>query len=110
MAATEPTAVQTEQLEAAKELTAHIFEQTTKRMSGRPTPTQEECNKAALGIHVAMHEDDGSGPDPRAPVWHGGLTGGHPVKTMEAKPGGGYSTRASTASRASTHSSSGHTS
>jgi hypothetical protein len=106
MAATEPTAVQTEQLEAAKELTAHIYEQTTKRMSGRPTPTQEEANKAALGINVAMHEDDGSGPDPRAPVWHGGMTGGHPVKTSEAsKPAsGGYATRASRP--ATTHSSS----
>jgi len=32
-------------------------------MAGRPTPTQDELNKIALGEHVEL-ADDGSGPDP----------------------------------------------
>jgi len=32
-------------------------------MPGRPTPTQDELNKIALGEHVEL-ADDGSGPDP----------------------------------------------
>jgi len=32
-------------------------------MAGRPTPTQEELNKIALGEEVTL-SDDGSGPDP----------------------------------------------
>jgi hypothetical protein len=34
-------------------------------MPGRPTPTQDELNKIALGEHVELAED-GSGPDPTA--------------------------------------------
>jgi hypothetical protein len=33
-------------------------------MAGRPTPTQAENDRAALGEYVHEHEDDGSGPDP----------------------------------------------
>ena len=32
-------------------------------MPGRPTPTQDELNKIALGEKVEL-SDDGSGPDP----------------------------------------------
>jgi hypothetical protein len=35
-------------------------------MAGKPTPTQAENDRAALGEHIAEHEDDGSGPDPFA--------------------------------------------
>jgi len=35
-----------------------------ERTKGKPTPTQEENDLAALGGHVTEHEDDGSGPDP----------------------------------------------
>jgi hypothetical protein len=35
-----------------------------ERMKGKPTPTQEENDLAALGAHILEHEDDGSGPDP----------------------------------------------
>jgi hypothetical protein len=33
-------------------------------MTVRPTPTQLENDRAALGEHILEHEDDGSGPDP----------------------------------------------
>ena len=37
----------------------------TKDVSAvKPTPTQEENDLAASGVHVTEHEDDGSGPDP----------------------------------------------
>ena len=26
----------------------------------KPTPTQEECDLAAMGVYLAEHEDDGS--------------------------------------------------
>ena len=32
----------------------------------KPTPTQEENDRAARGEHIEKHEDDGSGPDPHA--------------------------------------------
>jgi hypothetical protein len=53
----------------------------------KPTPTQEENDLAASGVHVAEHEDDGSGPDPNTPQ----------AKQSEAKPAGGYQTRTATA-------------
>jgi hypothetical protein len=31
---------------------------------GKPTPTQEENDLAALGVPLETHEDDGSGPSP----------------------------------------------
>ena len=33
-------------------------------MPVRPTPTQDENDRAARGEHFTTHEDDGSGPDP----------------------------------------------
>jgi hypothetical protein len=35
-------------------------------MPAKPTPTQAENDRAALGEHILEHEDDGSGPDPFA--------------------------------------------
>ena len=52
----------------------------------KPTPTQEECDLAALGVYLSEHEDDGSGPEAGAPE----------TKSSEAKPKSTYSTRAST--------------
>ena len=64
----------------------------TKDMSGaKPTPTQEENDLVASGVHLTEHEDDGSGPDP-----------GQQTRQSEAKPAapkGGYSTRAATPAR-----------
>ena len=57
----------------------------------KPTPTQEECDKARMGEHVMEKEDDGSGPD-RGPGIH---------RTSVAGPGGSsYKTRDATASSA----------
>jgi hypothetical protein len=56
-----------------------------ERSKGRPTPTQEENDMAALGAHIHKHEDDGSGPDP------------YTTRHIEARPGGDYRTRDSTA-------------
>jgi hypothetical protein len=55
-----------------------------ERQKGKPTPTQEENDIAALGGHVLEHEDDGSGPEP-----------GVQTRQSEAKrpSGGGYQTR-----------------
>jgi hypothetical protein len=56
----------------------------------KPTPTQEENDLAASGVHVAEHEDDGSGPDPTSAQ-------AKEAKQSEAKPAakGGYATRTS---------------
>ena len=54
---------------------------------GRPTPTQEECDLAKLGVPLDEHEDDGSGPSPTFKTVI--------ERNSEAqKPsGGGYATR-----------------
>ena len=86
--------------EAAKKRLAEEREATEKsrqdfaeRMKGKPTPTQEENDLAALGAHITEHEEDGSGPDPSL------------TKTAEAKkPAGSYQTRQVTPGRpATTH-------
>jgi hypothetical protein len=54
----------------------------------KPTPTQEECDLAVMGVTIDEHEADGSPPDP------------HQTKEVEAKkPAGTYPTRAVEASR-----------
>jgi len=70
-----------ESREASDKTRAEAQEKLSK---GKPTPTQEENDLAALGAHVADKEDDGSGPDP------------HVTRQVEAKKpgGGGYQTRA----------------
>jgi hypothetical protein len=50
----------------AAERKQKAVEDAFKRMSaGKPTPTQEENDRAALGEHVAEHEKDGSDEEPR---------------------------------------------
>jgi hypothetical protein len=39
----------------------------------KPTPTQDENDRAKMGEDVATKEDDGSGPDPTAPPTAGDL-------------------------------------
>jgi hypothetical protein len=80
-----------EALEKIKETRQKIAEETEKRMSGKPTPTQEELDKANLGFASTQHEDDGSGPDPAVKKEEGKKT-----KQSEAKPSSApYSTRTS---------------
>jgi hypothetical protein len=79
------------QLAEERKLLARSHEEYAMRMKGRPTPSQEENDLAALGAHFAEHEPDGADPDPflqPTPV----------AKQLEpAKPGGGYQTRQVTA-------------
>jgi hypothetical protein len=49
----------------------------------KPTPTQSENDRAALGEHILEHEDDGSGPDPHAEANIVAQSSG--TKTLEAK-------------------------
>ena len=57
----------------------------------KPTPTQEENDLAASGVHIEEHEADGSGPDPNSPEAREAKT---KDKHLEAdKPAGGYQTR-----------------
>lgn len=51
------------QLEEDRAVREHSFAIYQQRMKGRPTPTQEENDRAKLGEHVMEKEDDGSGPD-----------------------------------------------
>jgi hypothetical protein len=70
----------------------------------KPTPTQEENDLAASGVHVIDKEPDGSPPDPGimqgAPL---GSTAGHTTTTRHIEPAkqpvsrGTYPTRATTA-------------
>ena len=42
-----------------------------ERAKGKPTPTQEENDLAALGAHITEHEPDGSDPDPQCAASRG---------------------------------------
>jgi hypothetical protein len=53
-----------EQLDHNRKLTEDSRKEAAERLRGKPTPTQEENDRAKLGEHIAQHEDDGSGPDP----------------------------------------------
>jgi hypothetical protein len=57
----------------------------------KPTPTQEENDKAALGEHVLQKEDDGSGPDLFAEANEQARA--QQVKHMEAGKPATYQTR-----------------
>jgi hypothetical protein len=46
-----------------KVLREKSMEEFAKRMKGKPTPTQDELNRANLGEHIAEHEADGSDLD-----------------------------------------------
>jgi hypothetical protein len=52
------------QLEENNRIVEESRRQYAERSRGKPTPTQEENDRAALGDHLLEKEDDGSGPDP----------------------------------------------
>jgi|SRR4029077_19619394 len=52
------------QLDENRVVRERSYAEYQERMKGKPTPTQEENDRAALGEHVTEKEDDGSGPDP----------------------------------------------
>ena len=66
---------------------------------GTPTPTQTECDLAALGAPLEEHADDGSGPSPEFRLVNVAETGDVKTRQSEAhKPGSGnYQTRSTTA-------------
>lgn len=66
----------------AREKSMRQFSEQTK---GKPTPTQEENDRAVAGEHILEHEADGSDPDVNEVA--------RTTRQMEAKPGGGYQTR-----------------
>lgn len=68
-----------------KEIRAKQDAQRALMAKAKPTPTQEECDLAALGVHVEEHEEDGS-----------------PLEKREIdakKPAGTYQTRATETTR-----------
>jgi hypothetical protein len=84
-----------ERLAKDKEARDKAVADAEKRMaSGKPTPTQEENDRARLGEPVEKKEDDGSGPDPHVPT-----DPNAPKEDKESKPspssgsGGSYQTR-----------------
>jgi hypothetical protein len=64
-------------------------------MAGKPTPTQDENDRAAKGEYILEHEDDGSGPDPHAEANAQAQSQSHIGKQVEAKKPApqGYQTR-----------------
>jgi hypothetical protein len=68
------TDVARKRLAEEREVTDRSRQEYTERMKGKPTPTQEENDIAALGGHIMEKEDDGSGPDP------------YVTRSMEKKP------------------------
>ena len=74
-----------QRLAEARDASEVSREQFAERMKGKPTPTQEENDLAAHGVHILEHEHDGSAPDPNVQA----------TKTSEAKKptGGQYQTR-----------------
>jgi hypothetical protein len=76
-----------EQEDPGKALRAKSLEEFAARTKGKPTPTQEENDRAAMGEHILEHEADGS--DVQEPL------GVPPAgsKQLGAKPAGGYQTR-----------------
>jgi hypothetical protein len=73
------------ELEAGRKAKEESLKEFAARTKGKPTPTQEENDEAALGKHIVEHEADGADPDPQGQV-HRNLEGGR---------GGSYQTRQS---------------
>src|SRR5262245_40656190 len=89
-----------EALEAAKKRLAEEREflersrvEFAERARGKPTPTQEENDLAALGAHLQEKEDDGSG---------GGAPAKHETRQLESRRAGGYQTRSTRAATGAT--------
>jgi hypothetical protein len=55
-------------LREGQERADQIRADAAEKLKGKPTPTQEENDRAKLGEHISEHEDDGSYPDPNDPV------------------------------------------
>lgn len=91
------------QEDIGQELKARSQEEYNERMKGKPTPTQEENDRAAMGEHVVEKEDDGSNPDPTGnpggvlgQSQRGGRQQEHRQSTANPEQRKGYETRQST--------------
>ena len=93
--------------DAGAEIKQQSLKEFGEKTTGKPTPTQEENDRAALGEHVVDKEPDGSPPDPGMPPLAGppsGSTGPtgpsgaqHRQSGAQASSAGAYSTRQSRA-------------
>jgi hypothetical protein len=87
------------EVKAAQEEKAKINAETMDRQnSSKPTPTQDENDKAAAGIPVEEHEYDGSPPQGKTPEETAAAAKHYKVEDKQSKPSGGapYQTRAAT--------------
>jgi hypothetical protein len=87
MADNEATEAARKRLAEEREATEKSRQEYLDRAKGKPTPTQEENDLAALGAHLVEKEEDGSPLDPNV----------RQTKQSEAKKpagGGNYETRA----------------
>ena len=98
---------QTEHAEATKKRLAEEkqarekahAEQRDTTTAVKPTPTQEENDLAASGVHVIDKEPDGSPPDPGiTPTATGGTHATRQVEANKPASRGSYPTRAATPS------------
>jgi hypothetical protein len=100
MAETDTTAAARAQLATDKAARAKSQQEYEERMQGKPTPTQEENDLAALGAHVMEKEPDGSAPDPNVHREPAPKEGEAHRRQIEAqKPGSDYLTRQSRPAR-----------
>ena len=82
----------------SNEVKAHQVEQAYH--ASTPTPTQEENDLAALGVHTDEHADDGSGPSPQFEMVNVARDEKKTKQSEAHKPSGGnYQTRAATPTR-----------
>jgi len=85
-----------DQLAKDKEARQRIVDETTAKTEGvKPTPTQEENDRARMGEDVAVKEDDGSGPEVTPLAAKQQAQKGDKGETE--KPAGSYPTRQQTA-------------
>lgn len=82
------------QEDPGQELKAQSMKEFEERTKGKPTPTQEENDRAAMGEHVVEKEPDGAEPDPGGQP--GGVLTDKQRRTKQETPAhapGGYQTR-----------------
>lgn len=89
-----------EQLAKDAEARKKGTEDFAKRMeNAKPTPTQEENDRARLGDDVAEKQDDGSGPEAKITLTHRSVEADkdkaapatYQTRQVAAKPSGGHS-------------------
>jgi hypothetical protein len=67
-----------------KKVSDKVKADAAERLKGKPTPTQEENDLAALGAHIVEHEPDGSDLDPNVRQIEAGKPSGAPYQTRQS--------------------------